>query len=139
LVEYPTVNIPTGAPVKLRTCKKGPMKVVGHENGMYRVRDLYNNTESDIHISRLTKFIYDKARLDPESVAFRDHDVWKVEEVVGFYKRGSKSNWKAKVRYEGCGPEDDAWVPWKDARKMQQMHTYLREHRKANLIPEQYL
>jgi hypothetical protein len=43
------------------------MKVVGHENGMYRVRYLYNNTESDIHISRLTKFIYDKARLDPES------------------------------------------------------------------------
>jgi hypothetical protein len=66
-------------------------------------------------------------------------DIEKVEKVVGFYNRGSKANWKAKAQYEDCGPEEDAWIPWKDKRKIQRVHTYLRVHRKANLIPERYL
>jgi hypothetical protein len=138
IVEYPSTQIPTGAPVKIRTHKKGPMKVLGHENGMYRVRDLFNHTESDVHISRLTKFLHDKNRVDPESVAFRDHDVWKVEKVVEFQNRGPKKNWRAMVRYEGLGPEEDSWIEWKEGRKMQ-MHDYLREHNKSNLIPVQFI
>jgi len=115
-----------------------PMKVISHEDGVYRIRDLYNHTDMDVHVSRLSPFLYDPNRVDPESVAYRDHDAFKVQKIVAFKHFGPRKYWQAKVRYEGCDETQDEWISWREAHKMEQMHNYLQEHNLQKLIPLQY-
>jgi len=136
LLEYMPAHIPTGAPVKLHTAKKGPFKVVNHKGSVYTLADTFNGKQRDVHVTRLTQFLYDKNRVNPETVAYRDHDVFEIEKVTGHRFTGNKSNWVVKVHYRDEMEEEDKWISWKDARMLTQLHTYLKEKGLERYIPE---
>ena len=138
LVDYPSPIIPVGAPIKLRTHKQGPFQIIGHEGHIYRVRNLRTLIETDVHVSRLTPFIYDPERIDPASIAYRDGDAFKVEKVIDFSNEGSRKDWKAKIHWAGYPDSEDSWISWKEAQPLAQMHKYLRDHKLESLIPKKY-
>ena len=138
LVDYSAPVIPVGSPVKLRTFKQGPFKVISHEGHIYRVRNLRTLVETDVHISRLAPFIFDPDKVDPNAIAYRDGDAFKVEKVVDFKNRGPKKEWMAKIHWAGYPESEDSWISWKEAQKLIEMHRYLRDHQLENLIPTKY-
>jgi hypothetical protein len=139
LVDYPSPVIPVGAPIKLRTHKKGPYIILSREGPIYRVRHVGTLVESDVHISRITPFLFDRDRVDPEAVAFRDSDSYKVEKIVAFRRTGPKKDWTIKVHWLGYPDTEDSWISWKEAQKLEVMHAYLHEQGLETLIPKSYL
>lgn len=67
-----------------------------------------------------------------------DAAAWDVEKVVahtGNFK-GSKANWRFRVRWLGYSAEDDTWETWENLRRTAALHQYLRDNNKASLIPK---
>jgi len=138
LVDYPAPSLPVGNPeVKIRAYKRGPMKVVGHVDNTYTVKDTFTNQEYDVHISRLHKFLYDKDRVDPNIIALRDHNAFVVDRILAFYDSAeSRKDWEVLVRWKGFDSSYDSPIPWAEMQHNPLMHEYLRTHRKARLIPK---
>jgi hypothetical protein len=138
LVDHATPVIPVGHEIKLRSYKKCPMKIVGHDGNTYRVRDTFTNREYHVNVIRLTMIVYDPARVEPEIVALRDHNPFIVDSILGIRDEGPKANWEVKVSWKGYGPEHDSWIPWDDAKDFALLNAYLREHMKAKKIPKKH-
>jgi hypothetical protein len=138
LVDHPTPIIPVGNEIKLRSYKKGPMRVTHQDGNTYTVRDLFTNREYDVNVTRLTEFLYDPDRIDPRIVALRDHNAFPVESILGVRTEGPKDTWQVKASWKGYGPQYDSWILWENAKNLELLHDYLRAHKLARLIPRSF-
>ncbi len=58
-------------------------------------------------------------------------------QVVDHYMPSNRrSEWRFLVRFKGLGPEDDAWMPWREASELPAMGDYSAAHKELN-IPDQ--
>jgi len=72
-------------------------------------------------------------RGDPLKLGISLDEAEIVESIVDHYcpplQRGEDtSSWTCRVRFVGCGPEEDAWVPFAATRPLSAFGTYLKEN-----------
>ena len=115
------------------------MRVISNKGAEYILHDLNRNKDIPIHVSRLRAFVHDPNRTDPLTIAARDNDEDEVESIIshsGDPKR--KSDMDFLVRWLGYDDTEDSWLPWSEVRNILALHTYLRTHNLAKLIPKEH-
>ncbi len=128
------------APTKLHSHWRGPYQVVGMEQDKYTLLDLVMDKQFTVHVSTLTKFVFDPQRMNPEEIARRDANCAVVEQILEHTAGGnSKSNMDFKVRWRGYSEEHDSWLPWRELRANTVLHQYLRDHNMTTLIPKEFI
>jgi len=141
LVGYPE-SLFTGSnrpPSKLLPYRKGPMKVTDFEGDAYKVLDLISRISQTVHVSRLFPFWYDESQVDPENVALRDAEEYKIEKIVDdTIDERSKRQWTFKVLLQSFNESQDTWSPWDDLKDVEALHTYLRANGRGSDIPKSH-
>jgi hypothetical protein len=138
LCEYPNQQIRRGAPNKLHPVLKGPMKVIERHGDEYVCEDLITHSRERVHVSRLRTFS-NESNLDPTRVAMRDRGEFIVESVLEHSGNTRfKTQVKFRVRWQGYGPSDDTWLPFKELRANVKLHDYLRNNNLTKLIPKEF-
>ena len=137
LVQYPKTVMGIRAPTKLHPHWKGPMRVISNKGAEYTLRDLVQDKNISVHISRLKEFEYDPLHHDPLAIAAKDNEEDEVESIIrhtGDPKR--KTSMDFLVRWKGYDESEDLWLPWSELRTNNALHTYLRQNGMEKLIPK---
>ena len=138
LVEYPKTAIGKKPPHKLNLLLKGPMRVLSNTGPHYKLINLANNEEeSNVHVKRLSPFLYDPSRIVPKSIAQKDYGEIEVEAIVkhvGDEKK--KSTLDFLVKWKNQSDSYNLWLPWSQLRNNSILHEYLRSKNLARLIPK---
>ena len=141
LVGYPESSF-TGSrrpPSKLLPFRKGPMKIMDVKGDAYEVLDLVSRGIQTVHVSRLFPFWYDESRVDPENIALRDAEEYKIERIIDdTIDERPKRQWTFKVRWLGYDESEDTWSSWDDLKDVAALHTYLRENGHGSAIPKSH-
>ena len=135
LVKYRTGNPPT----RLHTKWRGPMRVISNNFNNYTLRDLINHKDKIYHVTDLRVFHFDPIKTDTQDVARKDYLEYFIEEVLSH--RGNvrySSQLEFKIKWLGYEEDKNSWEPWKILRDTEKLHTYLRLHGLAKLIPKKF-
>ncbi len=142
---YVLLNYPAGLgdmhkpPTKLHTRWRGPYRVSAVRGDEYSLQDLITLKSSYHHVKDIKAFQWNAARVDPEEVAYRDKDVFEVQNIIkhrGDVKRVSTLQFF--VKWFGYDDSTNTWEPWKHLRTNARLHAYLEAHGLGNLIPKQF-
>jgi transposase InsO family protein len=139
LLSYPDGAMGRKPPNKFNTQWKGPFRVVRSVGAEYDIMNLVTNKLSTVHVSRLKEFHYDPAITDPVEVAAKDYQEFKVSEILRHTGRPPRyGQMDFLVRWEGYGPEEDLWLPWRELRNNPTLHEYLFRNGMTKLIPKEH-
>ena len=102
---------------------------------------LISQREIRAHVSRLSPFLYDPLKVDPEAIAFRDKDEYVVESIVDHKgtKGRAKSTFTFQVRWLGFSAEWDEWLPYEELKDTGSLHRYLFDHGMASFLTKKQL
>ena len=130
-------------PHKLNTRLKGPHRVLSKRNDgevdIYTVENLATNKLEDFKVHDLQPFNHDPAYHDPKAVAMHDQQLYAVEAIRDHKgNRNQRSRLTFLVKWLGYPDSANTWEPWANLRNNRVLHTYLREHGMASLIPKQW-
>ena len=101
--------------------------------------DLVSRGIQTVHVSRLFPFWYDEPRVDPENVALRDAEEYKIEKIIDdTIDERPKRQWTFKVRWQGYDESEDTWSSWDDLKDVAALQTYLRENGHGSAIPKSH-
>jgi hypothetical protein len=84
----------------------------------------------------LKRFQWDSKFVNPTEVAVANRGEFHIESILshrGDWKRVSTLQFL--VRWTGYDDSHNLWLPWKELRLTDQLHTYLRAQGRASLIP----
>jgi hypothetical protein len=125
-----------GRPGKLSVQWQGPFKVMRQEsNTMYIIQDPADLKEYRKHVRELYEYRMGLTN-NPAAIIAMD----KVEDLVDFIvdhecpvdkvtgRRVPKSGWRFRIRWIGCGQEEDSWLPFKEVNPLAAFDIYLQEH-----------
>ena len=102
---------------------------------MYIIQDPADLKEYRKHVRELYEY---RMGLTSNSAAIIAMD--KVEDLVDFIvdhecpvdkvtgKKVPKSGWRFRIRWVGCGQEEDSWLPFKEVNPLAAFDIYLQEH-----------
>ena len=114
------------------------MRVLSNTGPHYKLINLANNEEeSNVHVKRLSPFLYDPSRIVPKSIAQKDYGEIEVEAIVkhvGDEKK--KSTLDFLVKWKNQSDSYNLWLPWSQLRNNSILHEYLRSKNLARLIPK---
>lgn len=136
---YVLLNHPTDPPTRLHARKRGPYQIIKFHKNDYTIRNLINHKELTVNVTRLIPFVYDPLYTDPRHVAMADNQEFEIDCILAH--RGNlnlKSTLEFKVRWLGYNETADTWEPWKELRKTEQLHVYLRSKGLDRLIPVEF-
>ena len=138
LVQYPKTVMGIRAPTKLHPHWKGPMRVISNKGAEYTLRDLVQDKNISVHISRLKEFEYDPLHHDPLAIAAKDNEEDEVESIIRHHTGNPKrkTSMDFLVRWKGYDESEDLWLPWSELRTNNALHTYLRQNGMEKLIPK---
>jgi len=137
LVSYPDSAMGVRAPTKLHTHWKGPMRVISNKGAEYILRDLVQDKNITVHVSRLKKFEHDPIIHNPLAIAAKDYEEDEIESIIshtGDPRR--KASMEFLVRWLGYDESEDLWLPWSELRLNTVLHAYLRANGMENIIPK---
>jgi hypothetical protein len=98
---------------------------------IFSVKDLLSGKILDFHVDRLRVFEKspDIIGNDLVKLAAADRDEFVVEFIVdhrGSMKKTSKLEFR--IRWQGYDESEDSWIPWREAKELQAMDGYLKDH-----------
>jgi hypothetical protein len=128
--DYVLISPPERPLDKLSPKWLGPMVVVSVAGNIYQCQDLRTLKVNAYHITRL-KYFELSENVDPLQVAALDRDEYIVEAIVehrGPRKGKPRNLLEFKVRWQGYGPEEDLWLPYKEVKDLEVLDEYAREH-----------
>ena len=139
--DYVLVTYPTRRPNKLSSLLRGPLLIVAKRNNTYDCLDIITNHVLSYDISRLYLFNPTEILDIPTGEAAKDLNMadrqeFEVESIVDH--KGSHRNKRTlqfRIRWLGYGPDDDTWLPYKDAKDLKALDDYLQFHPELNLPP----
>jgi hypothetical protein len=85
-------------------------------------------------------FIFDPLNTNPLDIARRDYlefFIEKILEMAGDVKKVSTLDFH--VKWLGYDDTYNLWLPWKDLRQTDILHSYLKEKNLGNLIPKKFI
>lgn len=144
LVSYPASKHSNGADNKLKTHRKGPMKVIAHEGNTYTLENLVTHKMEKYNITQLSTFVFDETQVDPIDVANKDQSATVVEKIISHepvkanYTGQRVSEMTFRVRWRNLSEDFDRVLPWKELRNNPKLHDYLRVNHMERLIPREH-
>jgi transposase InsO family protein len=137
---YVLVDPPQGSTGKLDVRRKGPYQVVNADGNKYTLKHLLNNRkEFDIHISKLSPFLFDETRTNPVDVVMNEEQEYKIASVVNHRGDEKRSSTLAfLVKWEGYDEEHDSWEPFHNLKDCEKLHLYLIENNLKRWVPKKY-
>ena len=135
--DYVLLTYPSRPPTKLSAMYRGPLIVLERKrDDMFQLQDLISEKVLTVHVSRLRLFVVpDNAEArDILALAAVDAGEELVEMIVDH--RGDprkKAKMEFKIRFQGFDPSEDQWIPWRDAKDLEAMDNYSKEHFGLNL------
>lgn len=139
LLKYHSGLNDSRGPTKLHTRWQGPYRVVGSRGDQYTLQNLVTSRESMHHVKELAPFRWNADLVDPKEVAWRDNDLFQIEQVVSHTGDMNRvSTLQFRVRWLGYSPEEDTIEPWKNLRNNGKLHEYLRKIGKYSKIPQEF-
>jgi hypothetical protein len=130
--DYCLITYPTRAPHKLSPLYRGPFLIVKKiREDIFSVKDLLTGKILDFHVDRLRVFTKQPDAIGTSLVtlAAADRDEFVVEFIVdhrGSMKKSSKLDFR--IRWQGYDESEDTWIPWREAKQLEAMDLYLRDH-----------
>ena len=109
---------------------RGPYKVTKKLSGTrYEVEDPADLKKYSRHINELFEYSLGGEE-QPEETISMDQMENLVEEIVDHSTNDSrrKSDWDFKVRWKGTAPEDDTWIPYKEAQPLAALEEYVKRN-----------
>jgi hypothetical protein len=123
------------APTRLHTYWKGPLKVISNVLSEYLLLDLVKDKQKPYHVSDLKPFVFDPLNIDPLDIARRDYLEFFIEKILamsGDIKKVSTLDFH--VKWLGYDDIFNLWLPWKDLRETEILHSYLRRNNLRKII-----
>jgi len=124
-----------GKPAKLYVDWRGPYRVLSRlSSTTYLLEDPADLKQYTRHVQEL--FPYKMGlTADPADVIALDEAEFLVDFIADHDcpdpKR--KSTWCSRVRWAGCGEEEDTWLAYKDVNPLAAFDTYIKEHPELGL------
>ena len=132
-------------PTKLALPRRGPFRVLDHEDGKVHVQNLVTLQEEWIHASLCNQFLYDPKRVDPVGIARKalPNPEYVIEKILDhvpkdFNYRTKKGELFFLIQWEGFSAEHNSWEPWENLRKVGLVHDYLRKNDMKFVIPKRF-
>jgi hypothetical protein len=131
-------------PNKLLTIKRGPYKVISHNENTYLVQNLAHHDDiREFHIKELQPFEFDAIHTDPFLVALGDEQEFIVETVVRHELRTNPTGRHRKqlyllIKWEGYDETHNSWEPVNHLFHLPLIREYLQANRLSAYIPASY-
>jgi hypothetical protein len=128
------------APTRLHTYWKGPLKVISNNFSEYLLLDLVKHKQKSYHVTDLKSFIFDPLKIDSLDIAGRDYLEFFIEKIIAMSGNNKKlSTLDFHVKWLGYDDTFNLWLPWKDLRSTEILHSYLRQNKLGYLVPKQFI
>ena len=129
--QWPHKPLVMKRPEKLSVLWKGPFKVLGLKPGstsVYQCQDPADLKVYEFHITTLRRFHGDLA--DPKRLIALDKEEFVVDKIIDHNMPSRKqASWDFKVKWKDLpSPEEDSWIPWREAKKLEAMDRYRESH-----------
>ena len=100
----------------------------------YIVLDPADQQRHEFSVSRLRKYRVDMTD-SPAAMIALDSEEHEVECIVDHnIPSRYKPDWDFKVKWKNLpSPEEDSWVPWREAKKLAQLDVYRAQHPELNI------
>lgn len=124
-----------GKPAKLYVDWRGPYRVLSRlSSTTYLLEDPADLKQYKRHVREL--FPYKMGlTADPADVIAMDEAEFLVDFIADHDRPDPKrkSTWRFRVRWAGCGEEEDTWLAYKDVNPLAAFDTYIKEHPELGL------
>jgi hypothetical protein len=125
LVKYHNSSNLYPAPTRLHTYWKDSFKVISNVPSEYLLLDLITDKQKPYHGSDLKPFVFDPLNVDPLDIARRDYLEFFIKKILamsGDVKKVSILDFH--IKWLGYDDTFDLWLPWKDLRETDILHSY---------------
>jgi hypothetical protein len=114
--------------------------VISNVLSEYLLLDLITGKQKPYHVSDLKPFVFDPLNTDPLNIARRDYLVFFIEKILAMSGEVKKvSTLDFHIKWLGYDDTYNLWLPWKDLRVTDILHSYLRENNLGNSIPKKFI
>ena len=111
----------------------GPYRVLRRNKDKYTFEDLVDTHTFDVHVSRLTPFIYDAQTTDPTAIAIQGE--YKIDAVLAHQgDRKNRNTMQFLIRWDPSTGLEDSWEPWKNLRQSEPVIEYCRRNKLKALV-----
>jgi hypothetical protein len=139
LVKYRNSSNLSPAPTWLHTYWKGPFKEISNVLSEYLLLDLITDKQKLYHVSDMKPFVFDPINTNPLDLARRDYLEFFMEKILAMSGDVKKvSTLDFHIKWLGYDDTYNLWLPWKDLRETDILHSYLRQNNLGNLIPKKF-
>ena len=126
--DYVLVTYPVRPPDKLTPIYRGPLIVVEKvSDDVYKCRDIISNKILTFHVDRLREFKVSPSVLPYELIEWAaiDKDEFLVEGIIEHRGSGKSGDpLEFRIRWEGYGPEEDTWLPYREVKDLEALDEY---------------
>ena len=127
---------------KLSHVHTGPFTIVNIIGDKITVQSHIDGKSTDVHVTRLRPFSYDKTRTNPADLAYQELQVFVVEAVLQHDgDPRHKTEMKFLVKWQGFDESHNSWEPWTEKgtgtglANNSVLHEYLISKKLSYLIP----
>ena len=118
----------------------GPYRVLEHNAGKYKVKNLITNKDRMYHVTQLKQFQYDPTKTDPTDIARRDNLEFFVEKIISYKGDLNKvSTLTFYVKWLGYDDTHNTFEPWKELKDNIKLHEFLKQTNLSRIIPRKFL
>jgi hypothetical protein len=106
----------------------------------YLLLDLITDKQKPYHVSDLKPFVFDHLNTDLLDIARRDYLEFFIEKILAMSGDVKKvSTLDFHVKWLGYDDTFNLWLPCKDLRETDILHSYLRRNNLGNIIPKKFI
>ncbi len=126
--DYVLVTYPVRPPDKLSPIYRGPLIVMEKvSDDIYRCKDIISGKILTFHVERLREFKVSPSIMPSELIEWAavDKDEFLVESIIEHRGSGRSGDpLSFRIRWEGYGPEDDSWLPYREVKDLSALDEY---------------
>ena len=91
----------------------------------YTLKNLVTSNEETYHVTQIKIFNYDKHKVDPVKLAFKQNDEYIVDAIISHEGNLTKlDEVKFRVRWKDFTALDDTMEPWSNLKQNAKLHEY---------------
>ena len=124
---------------KLQTRWLGPYLITKRNEDWYTLRNLVTSNEVTYHVTQIKIFDYDKNKVDPVKLAFKQNDEYIVDAIISHEGNLTKlDEVKFRVHWKDFTALDDTMEPWSNLKQNSKLHEYLIQIGQQKVIPYEF-
>ena len=115
---------------KLNLKWRGPFQIIQNTSPSYVIKDLVDNHQETLHITRLKQYFHDPRNYNLLDIAMIDNREFEIHGYIG-----ARKSLDFLVEWKNLPDSENRWIPWDEIYTSSILHDYLRSKKLARLIP----